>query len=107
MPVTASYVSAGGADEYPPPQWALTVYFCTVGNPAPNNPPSCNASNDFKLMTANGPNGTFAVDAVDTPNFPSSPVDALLPTGSGNPYGGYTRRRARLRSGPSARRPQW
>ena len=89
MPVTAWYVSAGGADEYPSPQWALTVYFCTVGNPAPNNPPSCNASNDFKLMTANGPNGTFAVDAVDTPNFPSSTVDALLPTGSGNPYGGY------------------
>ena len=91
MPVTAWYVSANGAANYPPPQWALSVYFCAVGNPAPANPPPCDAQTRgaLQITSPNGPNGTFAVDAVDTPNFPSPTVNVLLPTGNGNPFGAY------------------
>ncbi len=43
----------------------------------------------LQIASPNGPNGTFAVDAVDTPNFPSPTVNVLLPTGNGNPFGAY------------------
>ncbi|HTT92320.1 MAG TPA: carboxypeptidase regulatory-like domain-containing protein [Acidimicrobiales bacterium] len=68
LPVTAWYTQPTGTSGYGP-QWTLKAYFCALGN-APPDEPTCGPSNaGLTLSTANGPSGTFVVDAIDTPSF--------------------------------------
>jgi large repetitive protein len=69
LPVTAWYVEPSGTSGYGP-QWTLKVFFCAQQT-------TCDAANaSLTLSSANGPNGTFVVDGIDTPAFNNG---ALLP----------------------------
>ena len=83
LPVTAWYTSVN-APGYTSPPWTLSVFFCAPGS-APQSEVTCNsqATAGLVLTSPNGPDGTFVVDAVDTPGFNGG---ALLPSQQAGPY---------------------
>ena len=83
LPVTAWYTSIN-APGYTSPPWTLSVFFCAPGN-TPLSEVTCNsqATAGLVLTSPNGANGTFVVDAVDTPGFNRG---ALLPSQQAGPY---------------------
>ncbi len=75
LPVTAWYTQPTDISGYGP-QWTLKVYFCALGDTEVTCGPS---TAGLTLSSANGPTGTFVVDAIDTPTFNNGANGALLP----------------------------
>ena len=83
LPVTAWYTSVN-APGYTSPPWTLSVFYCAPGS-AGQSEVNCSsqAAAGLVLSSPNGPDGTFVVDAVDTPSFNGG---ALLPSQQAGPY---------------------
>jgi hypothetical protein len=83
LPVTAWFTSVN-APGYTSPQWTLSVFFCAPGSTSQSEANcSSQAAAGLVLTSPNGPDGTFVVDAVDTPGFNGG---ALLPSQQAGPY---------------------